>query len=76
MACPWNLDTVGVPDEDTRTIVCRCDACGRYADLDCHRDFASGILVVQVMTCRDKGGWLPTRETRIADAYADGGADE
>ena len=62
MACPWNLDFSSEPDPDTHTIVCRCDKCGRYADLDCERDFVSGALIVQVMTCKAEGGHLETRE--------------
>ena len=62
MACPWNTNYTREPDPETQTILCRCDKCGRYADLDCERDFASGALIVQVMTCRDEGGRLETRE--------------
>jgi hypothetical protein len=64
MACPWNLDVTDEPDEGTHTITCVCRECGRYADLDCHRDFTSGALIVSAMTCKDKGGWLATREMR------------
>lgn len=64
MACAWNLNTSEEPDENTGTIVCRCYDCGRYADLDCHRDFRTGRLVVSVLTCREKGGPLATRESR------------
>lgn len=61
MPCPWNLQTDD-PDPDTRTLRCRCGECGRYAELHCERDFASGALVVQVRTCREKGGTLGMRE--------------
>jgi hypothetical protein len=55
MACPWEMG-YGEPDPETRQVTCRCRACGKFADLDCERDFASGMLVVQVMTCVAKGG--------------------
>lgn len=64
MACPWNLDTSDEPDPETGMIVCCCRECGRYADLRCDRDFRTGALIVSVMTCRDKGGSLPTRKAR------------
>jgi hypothetical protein len=35
---------------------------GKFADLDCERDFASGALIVQVMTCVAKGGIQAVRE--------------
>lgn len=63
MPCPWNLDTSDTPDPETGQITCRCHECGRYADLDCDRDFETGHLVVQVMTCKAKAGWLPVRDT-------------
>ena len=61
MACPWNLN-YGDPDPDTQTVLCRCHECGKYADLDCERDFETGDLIVQVMTCAAKGGFLVLRD--------------
>ncbi len=54
MACPWDIS--GNLDPHTQTIQCRCNECGKFADLDCERDFETGALVVQVMTCFAKGG--------------------
>jgi hypothetical protein len=61
MACPWNVD-YGGPDHETRTVLCRCRECGKFANLECERDFESGALVVQVMTCINKGGWQAVRD--------------
>jgi hypothetical protein len=60
MACPWT--DYGDPDPDTRTVLCRCRECDRYADLNCERDFETGALIVQVMTCTAKGGWQAVRD--------------
>jgi hypothetical protein len=62
MACNWNLNTSDEPAPETSTIVCQCEDCGRYADLQCERDFRTGALSVSVMTCKEKGGGWPTRE--------------
>lgn len=62
MPCPWNLDLTDEPDPATHTITCLCKECGRYADLDCERDFRTGALVVSVRTCTEKGGLVETRE--------------
>jgi hypothetical protein len=61
MACSWDLE-YDEPDPETRQVTCRCRACGKFADLDCERDFASGDLIVQVMTCSAKGGTQAVRE--------------
>ena len=56
MTCAWDLDFTDKPDPETQTILCQCDECGREAALGCDRDFETGRLVVQVRTCREKGG--------------------
>jgi hypothetical protein len=61
MACPWNID-YGDPDPQTGTVLCRCHECKKFADLYCDRDFATGALVVQVMTCVARGGHQAVRD--------------
>ena len=62
MPCDWNVNYSDKPDLETQTIICRCDECGRFANLPCDRDFETGNLVVQVMTCKEKGGHIETRD--------------
>ena len=70
MACSW--DTYGNPDPAIERVLCRCRECGKYADLDCGRDFASGSLIVQVMTCVAKGGCQVVRDTPTPGDTRDG----
>jgi hypothetical protein len=62
MACSWDIN-YSDPDPETQRVLCRCRECGKYADLECDRDFASGTLIVQVMTCVAKGGCEVVRDT-------------
>ena len=54
MACPWDVNYSDQPDEDTGTIDCRCESCGRVKALYCDRDFETGQLIVQVETCPER----------------------
>jgi hypothetical protein len=58
--CEWNIGYSAKPDMETQTVLCKCDECGKFLDLPCHRDFETGALVVQVLTCKARGGyWTP-----------------
>ena len=67
MSCNWNVNIADAQNDSDHTLTCRCNECGKYADLDCDRDFASGQLVVQIMTCVAKGGLQ-----RVRDAFSAG----
>lgn len=54
MACNWDIDYRDAPNADGETITCRCSDCGKVKNLQCHRDWATGQLVVEVETCAEK----------------------